>query len=509
MWKKFCQALGLASLILAVNFGDLLAGGADVRMHTPFSLAHICYAQIADILLLALFLFLVLVLLQRSRFYPRAHLLLIVVIPPYLMLRSQSINSYKLVEEMVFCFAIVWTSIVLLLVLRFEKLYRRLLRACSGLAAAMVFFALAAIAQLLWVATWKPAPSQIAAEWNQPVDSALAPQPPRQHPLLVWIVFDELSYDQLFEHRAHGLTLPNFDALRAQSTLYTNTQPIGYHTVVVLPSLLTGQVVDGFRYSFDNHLRVHHAIEAGWHAVDGVHSIFGDAIQNGWRTAAVGWYNPYCSIYGDAIQSCYWTNHDMVDSVMSQRAPFAYNVIHPLRQLVHEAESPIRSDHEQCTFEVRQRYQTEIDLQQHAVELLHRDQADFVFLHLAIPHSPNLWSRVHNDYTDRCGSSYIDNLALTDRVLGQFLAMLKASPRWSQTTLIVQGDHSWRTAIWNGLPAWTDEDDAASRDAFDPRPALLIHQPTQTQPQTVDAPWSILKVHSVVEQTLHSQPPAP
>jgi membrane-anchored protein YejM (alkaline phosphatase superfamily) len=199
----------------------------------------------------------------------------------------------------------------------------------------------------------------------------------------------------------------------------------------------------------------------------------------------------------------------MVDSVMSQRAPFAYNVIHPLRQLVHEAESPIRSDHEQCTFEVRQRYQTEIDLQQHAVELLHRDQADFVFLHLAIPHSPNLWSRVHNDYTDRCGSSYIDNLALTDRVLGQFLAMLKASPRWSQTTLIVQGDHSWRTAIWNGLPAWTDEDDAASRDAFDPRPALLIHQPTQTQPQTVDAPWSILKVHSVVEQTLHSQPPAP
>jgi len=507
MWKKLCQALGLASLILAVNFGDLLAGGADVRMHTPFSLAPICYAQIADIFLLALFIFVFLVLLERTRFYPRVRLLLIVVIPPYLMLRSQSINSYQLVERLVFCFAIVWTGIVLLLVLRFDKWWQRLQCACSGLASAMVFFTLAAIAQLLWVATWKPAPSQINAAWNQPADSALALQP-RQHPLLVWIVFDELSYDQLFEHRAQNLSLPNFDALRAQSTLYTNTQPIGYHTVVVLPSLLTGQVVDGFRYSFNNHLRVHHTSESGWHTLDGSHSVFGDAVQNGWRTATVGWYNPYCSIYGDAIQDCFWTNHDMIDSVMSERASFAANVMRPLHQLVGEAESPIRSDHDQCSFEVRQRYQTETDLQQHAVQLLHNDQADFVFLHLAIPHSPNLWSRVHNDYTDHCGSSYIDNLALTDRVLGQLMATLEVSPRWSQTTLIVQGDHSWRTALWNGLPAWTAEDNAASRDAFDPRPALLIHQPAQTQPQRIDSPWPILKVHSVVEQILHHQTPS-
>jgi hypothetical protein len=507
MLKKLCQSLGLASLILVINYGDLLGGGADVRMHTPFSLAHICYAQIADILLLALLFFVLLVLLERTRFYPWIRLLLIIIIPPYLMLRSQSISPYDQVEGMVSYFAILWTGIVLLLVLQFDKWHSRLLRACSGLSAAMALFALAAIAQLLWVATWKPAPSQITAAWDQPSNPTLAPQSPRQHPLLVWIVFDELSYDQLFEHRAHNLSLPNFDALRAQSTLYTNTRPIGYHTVVVLPSLLTGQVVDGFQYTFDNHLQVHHASESGWHAVNGAHSVFGDAVQNGWRTAAVGWYNPYCSIYGDAIQNCYWTNHDMVDSVMSQHASFASNVITPLRQLVHEAESPILADRDQCTFDVRQRYQTETDLQQHAIQLLRTDQADFVFLHLAIPHSPNLWSRIHDDYTDRCGSSYIDNLTLVDRVLGQFLATLQSSPRWNQTTLIVQGDHSWRTALWYDLPAWTDEDNAASRDAFDPRPALLIHQSAQTQPQTVDTPWPILQVHSVVEQVLHHQAP--
>jgi hypothetical protein len=86
------------------------------------------------------------------------------------------------------------------------------------------------------------------------------------------------------------------------------------------------------------------------------------------------------------------------------------------------------------------------------------------------------------------------------------LTTLKASPRWNQTTLIVQGDHSWRIDAWNWLPAWTDEDDAASRGVFDQRPAMIIHQAGQTAPQTVSQPWPILQVHGVVEQILHGQP---
>ena len=40
MLKKLCQSLGLASLILVMNYGDLLGGGADVRMHMPFALTR-------------------------------------------------------------------------------------------------------------------------------------------------------------------------------------------------------------------------------------------------------------------------------------------------------------------------------------------------------------------------------------------------------------------------------------------------------------------------------------
>ena len=471
-------------------------------MHTPQPLARICYAQIADILLVALLLLVMFSLAVRTRFYPWMRLLVAIVIPPYLIQRTQSFFPFDLIEGLVILLAVVWGGLLLLLLLRFSKWYRRFMRVCSAVAASLIVFALCSIAQLLWVATWKPAPNQISAAW------ATSPQPPRNHPLLVWIIFDELSYDQVFEHRAGDLSLPNFDVLRAQSTLFTNAQPAGYHTVQIIPSLLTGKMVDGIRYNFHNRLWVHHKSESGWQPIDGAQTLFGDAEKAGWRTAAVGWYNPYCSIYADAIQNCFWTNHDMFDGIMAQGAPLATNIYTPLQQVVREIKSPARADRDLCTYDVRHRYQTHIDLQQHAFQLLHTDQADFIFFHFSVPHSPNIWSRIHNDYTQYCDSSYLDSVALTDRVLGRVLATLKGSPRWNDTTLIVQGDHSWRIDAWNWLPAWTEEDDAASRGVFDQRPALIIHQAGQSQPQTVAAPWPLIQIHSVVENVLHGQPQA-
>jgi hypothetical protein len=500
--KRLCQCLGLASLILVVNYGDLLGGGPDARMHTPYPLTRICYAQIADILIVAAFLFLVLTVFARTRFAPWARLIVAIVIPPYLIQRTQSFFPFDLIEGIVLILLVVWAAVLLLLLLRFSVWYRRLMRVGSGIAAALVIFAIVSIAQLVWVATWKPQPNQINASWET------TPQPPRDHPLLVWIVFDELSYDQVFEHRARNLNLPNFDALRAESTLFTDTQPAGYHTVEIIPSLLTGQIVDGIRYNFHNKLWVRHESDHKWGPIDGNQTVFADAQKQGWRTAVVGWYNPYCGIYATAIDNCFWTNHDMFDGLMTQRASVWQNIYTPLQQVVREIKSPSRADRDLCTFDVRNRYQTHIDLQQHAFDLLHTDQADFMFLHLPIPHSPNIWSRINDDYTNHCDSSYLDNLALADRVLGQVLATLKASPRWNDTTLIVEGDHGWRIDAWNWLPAWTQEDDAASRGVFDTRPAMIIHQPGQTLPETVTSPWPIVQVHGVVEQVLHHQSPA-
>ena len=311
---------------------------------------------------------------------------------------------------------------------------------------------------------------------------------------------------KLFEHRAHDLPLPNFDALRAESTLYTQMQPVGLRTVKVIPSLLSGAVIDNYRFGFDNSFKVHYENVPGWHVLDGAGTIFGDAKRAGWRTAAVGWYNPYCGLYKNALDSCYWTNLDRMDGDVSQRSSLWRNTWRPLGQLSRELKSPAQAGHYSCTFDVRRRYETYVSLQQHANDELKKDQSDFVYLHFSVPHSPNIWSRADEAYTRECGSSYLDNLALADRQLGDLMAMLKSSPRWKDTTVIVQGDHSWRTMVWDAYPAWTDEDDDAARRGFDPRPALLIHSAGQEQPKTDTRAMPLTYVHEALESVLAGKP---
>ena len=497
--KKLCQSLGLASMLLVMNYGDLLGGGADVRMHFPYALTGICLAQLADILLLGLLIFAILAPLERTRFYPFVRLLLVIVIPPYILWRLQSLMP-DVAQELLPFFAVLWTALLLLCFFKFNLFYRRVIRLGDIVGVFLFLFALCSITQLLFVMLWRPGPQQIRATWQT------APQPPRVHPRIVWVVFDELSYDQLFEHRAHDLDLPNFDALRSQSTLFTDVQPIGIKTVRVIPSLLTGHEVDDYRFTFRNKFNVHYAGVHGWHPLNGSGTVFGDAGKQGWRTAAVGWYNPYCTIYGDALDSCYFMNLDRIDGLMSQRDPLWRNTLSPLQQMVREVKAPARADRDICTYDVRQRLHTHLELQASALQLLHSDQADFIFLHMSVPHSPNIWSRLEDNYTQFCDSSYLDNLALADHILVRMMAELQASPRWQDTTLIVEGDHSWRTFLWDDQPSWTDEDDAASRGVYDPRPALLIHQPGQIQPATNSTSWPLLRVHTVVEQTLNHQP---
>ena len=496
---RLSQCMGLASLILVMNFGEMLGGGRDVRLHVPFRLTGIVFAQIADIVLLGLAIFLALAPLWRTRIYPWLRLLLAIAIPPYLLLRTYTLFPGTWMKGLIPLLAMLWAAFLLLLMMVLTPWYRRVMRFGDALGLIFALFALAAVLQLLYLLRWKPLPQQYNAAWSQ------TPQPPRDHPLLVWVIFDELSYDQVFEHRARDLDLPGFDQLRSISTVFTNVQPEGIKTVKIIPSLLTGKPVDDFKFTFDNRFLAHTNGVSGWHELDGVQTVFGDARNAGWRTAAVGWYNPYCTIYRDAIDNCYWSNYDKLDGPMAQRKTFLRNVLSPLEEVVREFKSSSGADRANCSYEVHERLITHLDLEKHAFQLLRTDQADFVFLHFSIPHSPNVWSRIDANYTPTCDSSYIDNLALVDIEVRNLLQTLEASPRWPRTSLIVEGDHSWRIHLWDWLPAWTDEDDHASRGVFDTRPAMLIHRAGQTSAQIDQSAWPLMNVHGMIEQILQNK----
>jgi membrane-anchored protein YejM (alkaline phosphatase superfamily) len=133
---------------------------------------------------------------------------------------------------------------------------------------------------------------------------------------------------------------------------------------------------------------------------------------------------------------------------------------------------------------------------------------DFVFLHIAVPHYPFVFDRHTGRDDPSNGHSYQDGLALADRQLGQIMAEVEKSPRWQNTTVILDGDHSWRTNLWVSEAGWTAEDAATAGDKFDDRPVLLVHAPGQSAPQTVDAPTPLLHVHDIVQSVVKTGKPA-
>jgi hypothetical protein len=161
--------------------------------------------------------------------------------------------------------------------LRKGRQFARVMLGFAALSGALI------VAQILWsgwqsrrLDTPKPLHHEMAAASTS-------------HGRILWIVLDELSYRQIYEHRYPGLKLPAFDRLASVATIFTRTVPAGYWTDVVLPSLMTGQPLDrmgapaaGFP------LLIRNASTGAWRPFAARQTVFQDALNAGYGTAVAG-----------------------------------------------------------------------------------------------------------------------------------------------------------------------------------------------------------------------------
>jgi hypothetical protein len=312
---------------------------------------------------------------------------------------------------------------------------------------------------------------------------------------IVWFLFDELSYDQTFEHRFPSLALAAFDSFKSRSVVFTNLRPAGYYTDRVIPSYFLGKSVDNIRSNLDGDPVVN-STGKPWQAFDARATLFAEAQRLGWTTGVVGWYNPYCRILAGTLNYCFWRMGDgqsdgaFPDHSALQNA--AVPLVEELRGLQHKPNFAQLKHAEDLTAIMPQ------------AEALLRDQSiDFVFIHLPIPHPPGIYDR-RTESRSTTGS-YIDNLALADKSLAELMAILNATPLASRTTVIVCSDHSWRVPMWRPAGPWTKEDEAASHGRFDPRPVLMIHFPGQQEEQVVTVPFPSIRIHEIIQHMLRGE----
>ncbi|HEX3941942.1 MAG TPA: sulfatase-like hydrolase/transferase [Acidobacteriaceae bacterium] len=349
------------------------------------------------------------------------------------------------------------------------------------------------IVPTLFYQALRPMPRDAAVRLLPTQTAAFDPQ--RTPTRVVWLLFDELSYDQTFDHRFPGLALPSFDRFKGESVLFTSLAPAGYYTELVIPSFFLGKTISALKSDLNGSPAIKLAGEPGWQHFDAQKTLFADAARAGWTTGIVGWFNPYCRILQGTLSSCFWKDSPEPDGASAESSAIK-NAGAPIgarwERLVGKA-TPPEVDHEQAV----------TSLMPAAEALIRDEQIRFVYVHLPLPHPTGIYNR--KTAMLRAGGSYIDNLALADHALDELMSAIGQTSSAPQTLVIVCSDHSWRTALWKPAPGWTAEDQAASHGKFDPRPVLMIHFPGQTNEMDIPQPYNELGLHSIIDGILRGE----
>ena len=495
MLKRISQAWGFAAILLLPNYVDLTSSAGEARMTFPAPLTRIALAHLTDIAIVAAVFALAMAGLRRLKAWHTIRWILLAGLPVFLLVCNVGLLPGDASAADILRVSTLWFAVILILVRKYTRAAHRIYTWSSSVLAGSAIFGVLVAGQLVRAALWRPGPQA----FSKPIAVA-----PAERPRLVWILFDELSYRYTFEERDPSLKLPNFDRLRAESTLYTDVTPIAYRTTQVVPSLMLGRVVTEVEYTQDNAYRIRTLDSSHWEEFDVNASLFGAAKREGVTVSIVGWYIAYCPIYAQVAAQCYWSNDDAQGRGPTWLdASYAENAWFPLRILAEQTFWPRQARRDDAHRNAEGHIASVRDVSQHALDTLAGSQADILYLHLPTPHPPGFWNRKTDKYA--VGGSYLDSLDYSDRLLGEMLDILEKQPRWPATMLLVQGDHSWRTEMWRPLPGWSAEDERVSMGGrWDPRPVLMIHAPGQQTAQTIAAPTSMMYVHDAVASEIRA-----
>ena len=379
-------------------------------------------------------------------------------------------------------------------------------RVADGISTLMIFFGISGVlvlGQLAWAGGQARGLNRGPELHAWPGTSAV----PAKKGRILWIIFDELSYQQVYERRFRGLTLPAFDELAAEANVLTQTVPAGIFTDIVLPSLMSGRRIDVVRSTAGGALWTQDPQSGRWQAFDSHDTVFADALRNGYGTAVAGWYVPYCRILPAVLDRCFWSYDIPIKNRMSSQKGILGNMLAPFLYAVSGTGwMPQRWLPEFPRLQAFQTYGAEMHIADYesissAAEAALRNQsAGFVLLHFPVPHLGGIYNRTTGQFTTGA-STYLDNLALADRCLARLRRVLEETGQWDSSIIVVMGDHSWRTKqmVPDSAALESEEMEASQGGKYDPRPVYVVKLAGQRMGAHVDTPFSAVHTRMLLD----------
>jgi len=504
-------AFGLANLYLLDLTGPLISTEHDLVYHLVGSASSVILPIILYLITLSLLLTALLLLAER----PGALRIIIwsaflLALPSILLHTIANFSGSEVPDWLGYSVAGVCLFFLIAISVfwrQFVPRFERIQRSAAAVLGLFAFTGLIIFAQLVWCG-WQARNLNPPPKLHRTEVSRFSRTP--HHPRIIWLLLDELSYQQLYEHRFPGLELPAFDRLAAQSTVFTHVVPVGVYTRYIVPSLFTGVPSNAVDISARGLLlSLKSPSTAKWVPFHQHQTVFQDAIDAGYTTGIVGWYNPYCRIMPEVLDHCFWIYRQTTPANLSPNRSLAVDLVRPFRYLWLDTKHLFGRGPGSPSDETR-------DLRQHSSDYRHLLAAgdsyladpsiDFLFLHMPIPHPYGFYDRGKKSFSTR-HTSYIDNLALADRYLAHVRQLLEQDGQWDSSALLVMGDHSWRTTqIWKDSMTWTNEDQSASHDGeFDPRPGYIIKLPNQETAARIDESFSAISTRSLLDAMMQNQ----
>jgi hypothetical protein len=342
----------------------------------------------------------------------------------------------------------------------------------------------------LVIACFNHAPPE-QASFVHPVRQPWRPGEPR----IVWVLFDELSYDQVFDHRQTDLELPAFTGLRKESVSFSQLVPVGYLTEHVIPALFLGQPVSDVKSNRQGALFWRSNPKMDWQSFKPDATLFAAARLQGWGTGVAGWYNPYCRILATTLDRCYWSHGEFSGGGRFSRLSSQQSMWENARDIL-----PFMAQIENARQHTSPNQSHKDDYRKILKEaklLIEDENIRFAFIHLPVPHPPGIFADPGHQAAGT--EDYLGNLILADHALAELRAAISATSAASDTILIACSDHSWRVKMWRSDPGWTRAEERASNGGtFDQRPVLMVHFPGAAKAEQIDRPESLMILHGLL-----------
>ena len=315
---------------------------------------------------------------------------------------------------------------------------------------------------------------------------------------VLWLIFDELDYRLLYAERPASLEAPEFDRLRAEALYATDAYPPSVYTTKSLPALTTGRLVAHSKAVSPHELSLRLDGVDEWVSWDTLPNVFTRARAAGYDAAVVGWYLPYCRLFGASLTKCSWHPH------ITEDPPEEHNVagnmwlqwrevVLSLPLVLRLLPSDVTVNHTRVNQQAAGIYAATL---RDTLGAAADPGLDFVMVHMPVPHPPSFYDRASGRLALGRKNSYLDGLALVDRTLGEIRAAMERAGLWDSTAVLVSGDHWWRArevhqpgATWPDI-GWSAEDSQVMPQESDQRVPFVLKFPGRNEGTTYDRPFN-------------------